>query len=331
MISSCAHLALTWLVGITFAGLIMCSAISFPVDHFISIKTIFWSCLSFDLKGFERQQLYKICPHMELFITCIFVYGPIYFSSNSCCSMVHVNIDVSMYGSFRPPLLLMISVSTSQCLPSVYEAWSYLGATTRSLPFDPQQITTMNILFGNSGMILLALLLVCSPKSVAGRLFPCLPFFLALRILIAHFFKAIWTHFRQLHWALSKLCNGSQPPYVSKESATAVFQCRGPSQSCFNWLCPRIMDRCFFSQNPVTHTFFHLLNALYLAYPILLANFFKENSVCIRLTGGLPSTPPKSDKLSLTSSAPQLSQEFSGNAAKSGTPATSVFCSSSGR
>jgi len=31
MISSCAHLALTWLAGIKFTGLIMRSAISFPV------------------------------------------------------------------------------------------------------------------------------------------------------------------------------------------------------------------------------------------------------------------------------------------------------------
>ena len=54
MISSCAHLALTRLAGITFTGLIMCLAISFPVAHFISTKNIFGSCPSSNFKAFER-------------------------------------------------------------------------------------------------------------------------------------------------------------------------------------------------------------------------------------------------------------------------------------
>jgi hypothetical protein len=63
------------------------------------------------------------------------------------------------------------------------------------------------------------------------------------------------------------------------------------------------MDRCFFSRNPATYTFFHLLKTLELDCPILLGNCFKENSVCYRLIGGLPSAPPKSDEVSLTSAA----------------------------
>jgi len=49
------------------------------------------------------------------------------------------------------------------------------------------------------------------------------------------------------------------------------------------------MDRCYFSRNPVTHTFFHLLKTLKLGCPILLANCFKENSICFKLIGALPS------------------------------------------
>jgi hypothetical protein len=48
------------------------------------------------------------------------------------------------------------------------------------------------------------------------------------------------------------------------------------------------MDRSFFPRNPATHYFFHLLNLLKLGCPILLANCFKENSVCFKLIGALP-------------------------------------------
>jgi len=197
----------------------------------------------------------------------------------------------------------MKSISSSQCLTSVYEAWSCLGARTISLPFDTQLITTMNLVIGNSVRLLLAFLLACSPTSIAGRLLPRLPLFLSSRISLAHFFENLSTHCRRIHSALSKLSSGSQTLNVSKKSATAVSLCRGPSRTCFKRFCPRIMDRCFFSKNPATHTLFHLLNALLLACPILLANCFKENSVCFKLTGSLPSAPPKSDESSLSSSA----------------------------
>src|SRR5882757_546466 len=239
-----------------------CSAISFPVALFISNTNIFKLCPSFNLKALERQQLYEIWRYMGSLIIWPCLYIPIYSSSNSSCSKVHLNIDLRMYGSFGPPFLSMKSTNSSQCLTSVYEAWSCFGARTISLPFDTQLIITVNVVFGNSGRLLLAFLAGCSPKSVAGHLLPRLPFFLASRISLAHFFKNISTHCRRIHSALSKLTNGSQVSNVAKKSATAVSQCRGPSRTCFNWFYPRIMDRCFFSRNPATHTFFHLLNAL---------------------------------------------------------------------
>jgi len=161
----------------------------------------------------------------------------------------------------------------------------------------------MNVVFGNSGRLLLTFLPAPSPKSVAGRWFPRLPFFLASSISLAHFFRNISTNCWQIHSVLSKLTNGSQVSNVAKKSATAVSQCRGPSRTCFNQFCPLIMDRWFFSRNTATHTFFHLLNPLKLGCPILLANCFKENSVCFRLIGGLPSAPPKSDESLLSSAA----------------------------
>jgi hypothetical protein len=190
---------------------------------------------------------------------------------------VHLNLDVRVYGSFRRPFLLMKSISSYQCLTSIYAAWSSFGDRTRSWPFDTRQITAMNVVFGNSGRLLLPFLLAHSPKSVTGHLLPGLPFFLASQISLAHFIRNISTHCRRSNLALSKLSQGNQVSNVSKKSATAVTQCRGPSLSCFKRFCPRIMDQCFFSSNPATHPFFHLLNALYLACPIVLANCFKEN------------------------------------------------------
>jgi len=197
----------------------------------------------------------------------------------------------------------MKSISSSQCLTSVYEAWSCMLDVGLLLPFGTRRITTMKVVFGNSGTLPPTFLLACSPNSVAGRLLPRLPFFLASRTLLAHFFRNISTHCRRIHSALLKFSKGSHFLKVSKKSATAVSQCRGPSNCCFKQFCPRIMDRCFFSRNPATHTFFHLLNALKLGCPILLANCCKENSVCFKLIEALPLAPPKFDESSLSSSA----------------------------
>jgi len=258
----CSHLALTHLAGITFVSLITCSAISFTVTLLISTKNIFEFCPSFNLKAFEKQQVYEIRPYMGSIIICPVVYNPIYSSSISSYSKVHLNIDVIIYGSFGPPFLSMKSISFSQCLTSVYEAWSCLEVRTISLRFNTQLITTMNVVFGNAGRLLLAFLLMRSPESVTGCLLPRLPFFLASRILLVHFLKNISTHCWRIHSALSKLSNGSQVLNVSKESATAISQCRGPSRTCSKWFYPRIIDQCFFSKNPATHTVFHLWNAL---------------------------------------------------------------------
>ena len=144
---------------------------------------------------------------------------------------MHLNFDVRMYGSVGRPCSLMKLISSSHCLTSVYTAWSWFGDRMILLPFDTQQITTMNIVFGNSGRLLLALLFTRSPKFVAGRLLPRLLFFLASRILRAHFFKITCTHCRRIHSALLKLSNGSHLSNVSNKSATAVSQCNGPSLS----------------------------------------------------------------------------------------------------
>jgi len=100
MICSCSRLALTRLVRITFVSLITCSAISFPVAPIISTTNIFTLCPSFNLKAFERQQLYEIWPYMGSLIICWCLYISIYSSSNLSCSKVHLNIDVRMYSSW---------------------------------------------------------------------------------------------------------------------------------------------------------------------------------------------------------------------------------------
>jgi hypothetical protein len=161
----------------------------------------------------------------------------------------------------------------------------------------------VNVVFGNSGRLLLVCGPAYSPKFVSGRLLPRHPFFLATRIALSHFFRNISTHCQRIHSAFSKLNNSSQNSNVARKSATAVFQCRSLTRTCFNWFCRRIIDRCFFSRYLTTHTFFHLLNVLKLGCPILLANCFKENSICFRLIGGLPSALPKSDESSLSSAA----------------------------
>jgi hypothetical protein len=182
-------------------------------------------------------------------------------------------------------------------------SWNCMLDVGSLLPFGTPQITTMKVEFGNSGTLTLAFLPARRPKSVAGRLLPCIPFFLASRTSLAHFFRIISTHCRRMHSALSKYSKGSHFSQVSKKSATTISKLRSPFRCCFRRFCPGIIDRCFFSRNPATHTFFHLLNALKLGCPILLANCFKENSVCFKLVGAFASAPPKSDKLSLSQSA----------------------------
>ena len=82
IISSGIHLAVPWLAGITFAGQIMCSAISFSVVLLGLVKNIFGFWTSSNIKEFERQQMYKIWPDMDPIIICPVVYDPPYLASN---------------------------------------------------------------------------------------------------------------------------------------------------------------------------------------------------------------------------------------------------------
>jgi len=202
MISSCAHLALRQLAGITFAGLNTCLVTSFLVACFILGNNIFKSCPSFNFKAFERQQLYNICPYIGSLIIGPSVYNPVYSSSNSSYCKVHMNFYHRMYGSFRCQFWLIISISFSQCLTLVYEAWSWFEDRIVWLPYDIRRITTVNVAFGNSGWSLSTVLLLHSPKSIAGCLLPIIMFFLASQIAHAQWFDNISTHCRRIHSAL---------------------------------------------------------------------------------------------------------------------------------
>jgi len=179
-------------------------------------QNIFTLCPSYNLKAVERQQLYEIWPYMGSLIICPCVYNLIYSSSNSFYSKVYLNIDVRMYGFFGPLFLSMKSTNSFQCLTSVYETWSSLGARTKSVPFDTQQMITVNVEFGNSWRLLFVFFPMRTSKSVTGRLLPYLAFFIASQISLAHFFKNIWTYCRRIHSALSKLSNGSQFSDIAK-------------------------------------------------------------------------------------------------------------------
>jgi len=116
MIGSCTHVTLTWLAGITFASLMMCSVIFLPVAHFVSTNNIFIWYSSFNLKVFERHQLYEIWPYMVSIITCPGVYITIYSYVNLFYSTVNFTIDVWVYGASRPSCVSMKSISYSRCL-----------------------------------------------------------------------------------------------------------------------------------------------------------------------------------------------------------------------
>jgi len=146
--------------------------------------------------------------------------------------------------------------------------------------------------------------------AVKPSLFPCLLDFACTITQI------ISTHCCCIRSALSILSECGQSSNVTKRSATAGSHDRSPSWSSFTPFCPQIIDPFFFSRNATTHTVVHLLNALLLACPILLAKCLKENSVCFRMIGGLPSAPPRSDILVLSSSASYSCWEVCGNGGK---------------
>jgi len=206
----------TTLAGIILAGLITCSAISFPVTAFIFTKNSFTSYPSFNLKAFERELLYDIWPYIGSFMIGQGAYNPINSSSNSSCVKLHLYIAVRQYGSFGEQFLSMKSISSSQCLTSVYEAWNWLLDVWSLLLFGTQRITTMKVVFGNPGTLPLSFWCTRSPKSVTSHLMPGLPFFLSSRASLAHFFNNISIHGHRIHSALSKFCKCSQFSYGSK-------------------------------------------------------------------------------------------------------------------
>jgi len=138
LIASWAHLAITRLAGITFTGLIKCSAIPYHVARHISTKNIFTLCPCSNLTAYERQQLHEIWPYMGSIIFSHFEFNPIYSSSNSSCTKVHLKIDVRMYGSFGPAFSSMKLFTFSRCLTLKYEACSWYGDRTIVLPFNPR-------------------------------------------------------------------------------------------------------------------------------------------------------------------------------------------------
>jgi len=150
-ISSGAQLTVTRLVGITLAGRITCSAISFPVAAFISLKISCSLCPSLNLKTFEWELLYEIWPYRDSFSICPGVNNPIYSLSNSSCVKLLLYNAVKQYGVFRPQIVSMKAIRSSQCLTSGYEAWSCMLDVWSVLPFDTRQITTMKVVFGNCG------------------------------------------------------------------------------------------------------------------------------------------------------------------------------------
>jgi len=262
MVIRWTNLALIPLAGITFAGPNTRSAISISVAHWILTKSSFGFSRIFNLKAFHTQQLYEIWLYISSIIIYVFVYNPVYSVSSFSYCKVHWNIDVGIYHSFGPQFLSMKVISSSQWVTYVYEARSCLGCRIISFPSDTQQITTIMFISGNLAMLLVAWFLAILPKSVAGCLLHCRPYFLAPQISLAHFFNLILTRCLQIHLALSKLSNSSQFSIGFKTSVTAVSQCRRPSWSCLKCFCRWMMDRCLFSRIPATHTFCHLLNAL---------------------------------------------------------------------
>jgi len=100
--SSWAQWNVTRRAGIHLAGLITCSAISFPVAALISTKNSLKLCPSFNLEALERELLNVIWPYRRSFIICPGAYNPIYSLSNPSCIKLHCilqsdSMDLSGY------------------------------------------------------------------------------------------------------------------------------------------------------------------------------------------------------------------------------------------
>ena len=170
--------AVTQQGGITLPSLTMWSAISYPVAVLVSTKNIvkFYPGSTWNhFKGNSYTKFSEIWGHWEISLC---IYNTTYSSSNSSHSKVHWNLEHGINGAFRPLLLLMKSISSSQCPTFEYGTGSCIGHLRLALPSNTHQITTMNIVFGNSGKLLLIFLPALSPKSIAGCLLSCFPSFL---------------------------------------------------------------------------------------------------------------------------------------------------------
>jgi len=177
----------------------MCSAISYPVAAFISIKYSSSLCPSFNLKAFERELLYEIWPYGGSFIICPSAYNPIYSSFHSFCVKLHLYNAVRQYESFGQQPLSMKLISSSQGLRSMYEVWSCVLDVWSLLPFGTRWITTTKVVFGHSGWLYLGFWPAGFPKSVAGRLLPRLPFFLASQTPLLHSLEHFSTYCHRIH------------------------------------------------------------------------------------------------------------------------------------
>jgi len=146
----------------------MHSTISFPVAASISTNNSVKLCPSFNLKALASELLYQIWPYRGSFIICPDAYNPIYTSSDSSCLMLHLYITVRQYGSFGPNFFSIKSSRSSKWLPSLYNAWSWLLDVWSLLLLGNRPITTMKVVYGNSGTLRLGLL-PTSAKNISVR------------------------------------------------------------------------------------------------------------------------------------------------------------------
>ena len=111
----------------------------------------------------------------------------------------------------------------------------------------------MNVVFGNCGSLHFACLLAHSPNSVAGRFLPCLSFFLHSQISLAPLFKHIPTRWRQIHFAVSILPNGTQLSNVSKKICNRHLPVQGSICMLFQSVPPQDNGLMLFLEKP-SHT-----------------------------------------------------------------------------
>jgi len=238
--------------------------------------------------------------------------------------MVHMNIDVGMYGWFGPPFLYTKSTNSSQCLIFGNDAWSSVDATTISVRFDvsPANNNHENHIWQPSEVT--CCLCAHAPSHIPRW------WLVPSTSLILRLSNCNWT-FRSHHlnvlpatpFRFMEIKQWQGVLECLQLYATALCLCCGLSQSSFHWSSHWIMNRFFFSRILATHIFFHLLDALKLGCCILLAACFKENSICFRLIGGMPAAPSKSDKSCLASAASHSSYNMSCNGGHSVIPALS--------